>query len=76
MDPTRRSPKSAVKTVFIGVFGCRCTRIRAEMTPVEQVRLAVRLAVQASAQGVGEPNDGPFHESRRKAISNPGLSQG
>ena len=62
IDPVRRSPKSPVKTVCIGVLGCRCTQIRAETTPVEHVPLAVRLAVQASAQGFGEPNDGPFHE--------------
>ena len=47
LNPVRRSPKSPMKTVFIGVLGCRCTRIRAETSRLEQVRLAVRLAVQA-----------------------------
>ena len=45
INPVRRSPRSAMKTVVIGVLGCRCTQIRAETSPVEQVRLAVRLAV-------------------------------
>ena len=48
-NPTRRSPRSAMKTVFIGVLGCRCTPIRAETTPLEHVRLAVRLAVQTAS---------------------------
>ena len=55
MNPTRRSPKSAMKTVFIEVLGCRCTPIRAETTPLEQVRLAVRLAVHAEARSAQDP---------------------
>ena len=46
IDPVRRSPKSTMKAVFIGVLGCRCTQIRAETSPLEQIRLAVRLAGQ------------------------------
>ena len=36
---------------ILGVFACKCTQIRAETTPVEQIRLAV----QVSAEGFREP---------------------
>ena len=52
MDPARRSREKPIKTVFVGFLGCRSTRIQAETTPVEQVRLAVRLAVQPSTTSV------------------------
>lgn len=55
MNPTRKSPKSAMKTVFIGVLGCRYTPIRAETSPVEQVRLAVRLAGHAARESAIPP---------------------
>ena len=61
IHPVRRSPRSAMKTVFIGVLGCRCTPIRAETTPLEQVRLAVRLAVHA------EPRENKRRLTNREA---------
>ena len=70
-NPTRRSPRSAMKTVFIGVLGCRCTPIRAETTPLEQVRLAVRLAVHAAPRGIRRTDEGLFRKWVREASNNP-----
>ena len=58
--PVRRSARSPVKTVFIGFLGCRSTQICAETTPVEQVRLAVRLAVRTGEKSrLGETGLSP-----------------
>ena len=45
MDPVRKWTRSVINTAFIAFLACRRAQIRAEMTPLEQFRLAVRLAV-------------------------------
>ena len=71
--PLRKLPKSAVKPVFSGAFGCTCTQIRAEIAPWSrfgwQYGWQYPRKLTRHAEAI-EGGTGPIHADSRRNLLN------